>query len=321
MKIVDKRIIRNGIFEKLPLQLTDVEAILHYIYTGKLPKKQIDDIEKVEEEKPLYTEKEFMRMNLNRLAFLVQDDSDFQTVKSLFTNNMDELVDAFYSKVIVPSDYPRERIKNKLIDFMTWYTNRFRNNDALDPGSNYAHVVTIKMTADALLEFRIYSAYESPGDNLERRHFNFFKFIDTNDFEFYYVVDKITVKLYHTYENFNNFDKYFNSRIPEEMKKFIKIHYTGELARNMVALQLMLVDLFIDFNTSLFVKFDKLFTQYLPVLLKKATFDTVVDEKESQLALTILNYLKKTLLIPYDASYETNSATIDGLKNKYSTID
>lgn len=323
MMINDKRFIKKEFLDKLPININDIDAILHYIYTGKLPNKKVDNeiMNDEEEEKPLYTNEEFEKMNLKRLAFLVQDANDYENINELFTDNMDELVDAFYYKMIVPSDYPRQNIRNKLNEFMDWYTRRFHNNDALDPSSNYAHVVTVKMTANGLLEFRIYSAYESQGDNLERKHFNFFKFIDGSDCEFYYVADKITVKLYTVYENFNTFDKYFNSRIPEEMKSFVKIHYTGELSQNMAQLQLMLIDLYLDFNTTMFVKFDKLFTQYLPVLLKKASFDTVADEKESQLAVTILNYLKKTLLIPYDASYETNRAVIDGLKNKYSTLE
>lgn len=323
MMINDKKFIKKQFLNKLPININDIDEILHYIYTNKLPDKKVDNktISEKEEEKPLYTNEEFEKMNLKKLAFLVQDTSDYENINDLFTNNMDELVDAFYYKMIVPADYPRQNISNKLSEFMSWYTSRFRNTDVLDPDSNYAHVVTVKMTSNGLLEFRIYSAYESQGDNLELKHFNFFKFIDESDCEFYYVVDKITVKLYNVYENFNNFDKYFNSRIPEEMKKFIKIHYVGELSPNMVKLQLMLVDLYLDFNTTMFVKFDKLFTQYLPVLLKKATFDTVADEKESQLAVVILNYLKDTLLIPYDTSYETNRAMIDGLKNKYSTIE
>lgn len=247
------------------------------------------------------------------LTFLIQDNDDLETLLATINNSAFDVCQALITQGII--DKPNA----DSIDYISQLRGLVSNLSKLD--YDYDYIFTIGCGSDGRLFKKLYSSSDSgnSGDSYLNRRIAFYNFANQDRFLYYKASDKINVVVYCIYKDYENYEKYFESRAPQILKSFVKVHYTGQYSYNIYRLQVAAIILFADFDTMAITQFDKLFNQFIPVLIKKASFSTVADEKVDELAKTGLQYIKNLLMVSAQSSEVSNRSVIDAVINKYKT--
>ena len=256
------------------------------------------------------SEGDFNKMNKS-LTFLIQDNDDLETFTKTISDSSFDVCQALITQGIItktdadPYDY---------VGQLRGLTSGLQKLDF-----DYDYIFTIGYGNDGRLFKNLYSSSDSGTGNdtyLERRA-KFYNFANQDRFVYYKASDKINVVVYCIYKDYDNYEKYFEKRAPQILKNFVKLHFTGQYSYSVYRLQVAAIILFADFDTLAITQFDKLFNQFIPVLIKKASFSAVADEKVDELAKTGLKYVKDLLMTTAQSSEVSNRSLIDGVISKY----
>lgn len=265
----------------------------------------IDD-EVIEED----NKEDFIEMN-KLLTFLIQDKDDFDEMLDTIKSSGTDVCQALITQGIVTApDADSANYVSQLRGLVSYLSE-------LD--FDYDYIFTIGCGSDGRLFKKLYSSSDSgnSSDNYLAKRAKFFQFANRDRFIYYKAKDKINVVVYCIYKDYENYEKYFENRAPQIMKDFVRLHYTGQYSYNIYRLQVAAIILFADFDTLAVTQFNKLFSQFIPVLIKKSTFSTVADEKVDELAKTGLKYIKDLLMTTAQSSEMSNRSIIDGVIAKY----
>lgn len=256
------------------------------------------------------SEGDFNKMNKS-LTFLIQDNDDLEVLTKTISDSSFDVCQALITQDIItkpdadPYDYVGQLrgliLRLQKLDF------------------DYDYIFTIGYGNDGRLFKNLYSSSDSGtgSDTYLERRVNFYNFANQDRFIYYKASDKINVVVYCIYKDYENYEKYFESRAPQVLKNFVKLHFTGQYSYNVYRLQVAAIILFADFDTLAITQFDKLFNQFIPVLIKKASFSAIADEKVDELAKTGLKYVKGLLMASAQSSEVSNRTLIDGVISKY----
>ena len=245
------------------------------------------------------------------LTFLIQDKSDLEEMLDTIKDSAVDVCQALITHgiITVPDADPYD------------YTSQLRGlvSYLSELDFDYDYIFTVGCGSDGRLFKKLYSSSDSgkESDNYLTKRTKFFQFANRDRFIYYKAKDKVNVVVYCIYKDYENYEKYFENRAPQIMKDFVKLHYTGQYSYNIYRLQVATIILFADFDTLAVTQFNKLFSQFIPVLIKKSTFSTVADEKVDELAKTGLKYIKDLLMVSAQSSEMSNRSIIDGVIAKY----
>lgn len=245
------------------------------------------------------------------LTFLIQDKADFEEMLDTIKSSGKDICQALITQgIITTPDADPVNYVSQLRGLVSYLSE-------LD--FDYDYIFTIGCGSDGRLFKKLYSSSDAgnKSDNYLTKRTKFFQFANRDRFIYYKAKDKVNVVVYCIYKDYENYEKYFENRAPQIMKDFVKLHYTGQYSYNIYRLQVATIILFADFDTLAVTQFNKLFSQFIPVLIKKATFSTVADEKVDELAKTGLKYIKDLLMTTAQSSEMSNRSIIDGVIAKY----